>query len=288
MTNRILLAIELFALAIFIGHAIAYIINHKVLLSLTPFYNPDTFTLGTILNAASIAVLSYLGFDAATTLAEEHRGRAILIGRAVVLSVFIIGLLFISQTYLAYLAYPTYNFEHPDTGFYEVAMTIGGSILLAVTTISTAIAWGIGDGLVATTAIARVIYAMGRDGFLPKLVARVHPRFGTPWIATLIGGCISTAIAILVPLDLLVSLVNFGALTSFILLHIAVIYYFGYKKNDLMPAIISIVGLVILGFVWYGLDINAKLLGILWLTFWIIYIAIFTKGFKKTIVIPSS
>ena len=100
--------------------------------------------------------------------------------------------------------------------------------MLSVATILTAIAWGIGDGLNGATAIARVIYAMGRDGVLPRAVAKVHSKFSIPWVATIIGGVISTLIAILLPLDLLVSLVNFSALTAFILLHIAVIYYFTY------------------------------------------------------------
>ncbi|MGC8543977.1 MAG: APC family permease [Vulcanisaeta sp.] len=286
MANRLLLIIELAALLIFVGYAIGYAVIHKINPTFTPFYNPQTFKLDTLLNATSIAVLSYLGFDAATTLAEEHRGRAMYIGRAVVLSVFLIGLMFISQTYLAYLTYPTYNFQNPDTGFYEVATTVGGSILLAIVTISTAIAWGIGDGLAVTTAIARVIYAMGRDRFLPRAVARVHPRFGTPWIATIVGGSISTIIAVTVPLDLLVSLVNFGALTAFILLHVAVLYYFGYKKGELRPVLVSIAGLAILIPVWYGLSFDAKMLGISWLIFWIIYTMIITKGFKGRIAIP--
>jgi amino acid transporter len=283
--NIILLIIELVALAMFIIMTLMYIFSNNIPFTLTPFYNKNNFTLTTILNATSIAVLSYLGFDAATTLAEENRGKATFVGRAVVLSVFLIGLIFISQTYLAYVAYPV-NFSNPDTGFYEVASAVGGFILLTTVTLSTAIAWGIGDGLAATTAIARVIYAMGRDGFLPRVISRVHPKFGTPWIATLLGASLSTFVAILIPLDTLSSLVNFGALSAFILMHIAVFYYFGYKKKRLLLTLPSIAGILVLGLVWTGLSNDAKILGFSWLAFWIVYSAILTKGFKVIPKVP--
>ncbi|HLI46808.1 MAG TPA: amino acid permease, partial [Geobacterales bacterium] len=286
--NKVLLAIELFALAAFIAYTLGYAISNNLSFSLTPFYNQSTFNINTILTATSVAVLSYLGFDAATTLAEEHRGKATYVGRAVVLSVFLIGIFFITQTYLAYITYPTYQFQDPSTGFYEVAQAVGGIILLTITTLATAISWGIGDGLVATTAIARVIYAMGRDGFLPKLVARVHPKYGTPWIATLLSGLISTIIAVSISLDVLTSLVNFGALSAFILMHVAAIYYFGYKNKKYLVTVPSIFGLLVLGFIWYGLDINAKILGFSWLVFWLIYTAILTRGFRKKVSLPSA
>jgi amino acid transporter len=281
--NNTLLAIELAALVIFFVLSIAYIITRHIPLSIDPLYNASSFKISSILNAASIAVLSYLGFDAATTLAEEHRGKAEFVGRAVVLSVLAIGIMFISQTYLAYLVYPTYQFSNPDTAFYDVAQTVGGLLMLSVATISTAIAWGIGDGLNATTAIARIIYAMGRDGFLPRAVAKVHSKFGTPWVATIIGGAISTLIAILVPLDLLVSLVNFGALT---LLHIAVIYYFTYRKRHILYVLIPIAGLIVLVPIWWGLSMDAKILGIAWLSLWLIYMAVITRGFRSKLLVP--
>jgi amino acid transporter len=284
--NNTLLAIELAALVIFFVLSIAYIITRHIPLSIDPLYNASSFKISSILNAASIAVLSYLGFDAATTLAEEHRGKAKFVGRAVVLSVLAIGIMFISQTYLAYLVYPTYQFSNPDTAFYDVAQTVGGLLMLSVATISTAIAWGIGDGLNATTAIARIIYAMGRDGFLPRAVAKVHSKFGTPWVATIIGGAISTLIAILVPLDLLVSLVNFGALTAFILLHIAVIYYFTYRKRHILYVLIPIAGLIVLVPIWWGLSMDAKILGIAWLSLWLIYMAVITRGFRSKLLVP--
>ncbi|MBD6956316.1 MAG: APC family permease [Thermoplasmatales archaeon] len=140
--NKVLLIIELLALALFVIMTLLYIFSKHIPFTLSPFYNPSTFTLSTVLNATSVAVLSYLGFDAATTLAEENRGKASFVGRAVVLSVFLIGLIFISQTYLAYVAYPT-TFSNPDTGFYEVASTVGGFVLLTTVTLSTAIAWGV-------------------------------------------------------------------------------------------------------------------------------------------------
>jgi hypothetical protein len=90
----------------------------------------------------------------------------------------------------------------------------------------------------------------------------------------------------LIPLDTLSSLVNFGALSAFILMHIAVFYYFGYKKKRLLLTLPSIAGILVLGLVWTGLSNDAKILGFSWLAFWIVYSAILTKGFKVIPKVP--
>jgi APA family basic amino acid/polyamine antiporter len=69
----------------------------------------------------------------------------------------------------------------------------------------------------------RVFYAMAKDGLLPAWTARVHPRFRTPWLATLVTGGICAIVAGLTPIDVLGELVSIGTLFAFVLVSIGVV-----------------------------------------------------------------
>ena len=79
--------------------------------------------------------------------------------------------------------------------------------------------------------VARVLFAMGRDRQLPHALARVHPRYHTPYVGMLATAVISLAVALAMRnlLDELATIVNFGALRGFVLLHVSVIVEFGFK-----------------------------------------------------------
>ncbi|MGB9800374.1 MAG: hypothetical protein ACPLUL_09805 [Thermanaerothrix sp.] len=149
------------------------------------------------------------------------------------------------------------------------------------------LAWGIGDGIAAQAAVSRVLFGMARDEQLPKFLAWVHPKYKTPWIAIFVVALITLPIATLLDLEVLSSLVNFGALTAFMVLHITVIaYYFFYKKERSPQGILNylvlpLIGLVIIGFVWANLNIHAKTLGFIWLGVGFVVLLIVSRGFRK-------
>ena len=94
--NRYMLAMELVILALFVilGLAALYGGTGAGRLTLKPIYDPHVFSLATVAGATSIAVLSFLGFDGISTLAEENRGGQNAVGRATVLSLLLVGVLF--------------------------------------------------------------------------------------------------------------------------------------------------------------------------------------------------
>ncbi|RYL92520.1 APC family permease [Sporolactobacillus sp. THM7-4] len=287
-TNKIILFLEFVVLAIFIIVGISAIAQHTngAHFTFKPLYDPNQFALPTVMGAVSIAVLSFLGFDAISTLAEESNGGKKAVGRATVFSLIIVGVLFIIQTWVAALIFPNFNgFKNPDTAFYQVAGIAGGNWLRILTIVATAVSWGIADALVAQTAISRVLYSMARDGKLPHILARIHPKFKTPYVSTLLVAIISLIVTTIFSSQIgkLASVVNFGALSSFILLHIAVMNFFLRKKkskNYLQYFIMPLIGLLVIGFVWWNLDSLAKTLGFSWLAIGIIYL-IFLKIFGK-------
>lgn len=270
----VLLAVELVALAIFLGFAIHYVFfaRHGAAgWSLAPFFQPQHLDGRFIATATSIAVLSFLGFDAISTLAEETKNPRKTVGNATVLALLILGLIFIAQTYITALAHPDYRSLSPDLGFFDIGREVGGAWMYVMLIIVNVIATGIANALSAQLAISRILYSMGRDRALPgsTFLAHVHPRLKTPANATLLVAALSIVLALAIPEEVILKLVNFGALTAFMLLNLTVFVYFYIKQKQrrhifsylVFPAL----GLAIVGFVWSGFDRATFMFGGMWL-----------------------
>lgn len=276
--NRYMLAMELAALGLFLVMA-AIALHHGVgagRLTWAPVYDPKVFSWGMIAGATSIAVLSFLGFDGISTLSEENTGRPGAVGRATVLALLLIGALFMLQTWVATDLAKGMQFSSADTAFYEIAERAGGAWLKLVTIVALVIALAIGNAMAAQGAVARVLFAMARDNKLPRVLARIHPRFKTPYVSTIAVAVVSLMVGLLFDtrVDDLTRVVNFGALASFVLLHIAVINHFLVRQRSgdwLRHFICPFIGLVIILFVLYEMDRAAKLLGACWIAIGVVY-----------------
>jgi amino acid transporter len=219
-------------------------------------------------------VLSFLGFDAISTLAEETKGGTRIVGQATMIALCIVAVLFILQTYIAALLVPNQTSFAGDTAtndaFYSVSAIVGGSGLKIVIAMSAALSAAIANALVAQAATARLLFAMARDGQLPRFLAHVHPKRRVPERAVLFVAAVSLVLGLFFvgQVGLISSLVNFGALFSFLMLHVSVVVYFLIKQRRrsfgihlLAPAI----GFGIIAFVLVNADVHAKLGGLVWL-----------------------
>ena len=182
--NKVMLVAELVVLAIFLVVGIVALANGAGRgFALTPLYDSSTFSLGLVFGAVSIAVLSFLGFDGISTLAEENRESARTIGRSMIAALAVAGLLFVVQTWVAALLVPDpqrliAEGDAGGTAFYDAAAVAGGAWLSTLTAVATAIAWGFANSLVAQAATSRLLFAMARDRQLPSFLRRVHPAAG--------------------------------------------------------------------------------------------------------------
>ncbi|MFF2446589.1 APC family permease [Neobacillus sp. NPDC058068] len=286
--NKIIVVLELIVLVVFVGAAIIAISKgvNGAEFNFKPIFDKQNFSMSMVMGAVSIAVLSFLGFDAISTLSEETKGGKKVVGRAIIFSLLVVGVLFIIQTWVAALIWPDYtSFENADVAFYQIAEIAGGSWLKWTTILATALAWGIADALVAQAAISRILYSMARDRKLPKILAKVHAKYKTPYVSTLIVAAISLVVTIgfASQIDSLASLVNFGALTAFLFLHLSVINYFVRKqksKDYLNHLVFPLIGFLIIGYVWFNLDPTSKKLGFVWMAVGILYM-IYLKLTKK-------
>ncbi|MGH8191056.1 MAG: APC family permease [Rhodanobacteraceae bacterium] len=272
--NFVLLVVELIALGVFIALAIDFVFvrgRGAGGWSVAPFYQPQHLNWNFVATATSIAALSFLGFDAISTLAEETREPCKAIGNATVLSLLLLGAIFMVETYLAALVHPDYATLGAKLGFFQIARQVGGPALYVALILVNVIAAGIANALAAQSAISRILYSMGRDRVLPGagFLARVHPRWKTPVNATLLVAVLSVLLALTIPEEALLKLVNFGALTAFMLLNVTVFVYFYIKQHRhrqvFRYVLFPLLGLLIVAFVWSGFDRITFLIGGSWL-----------------------
>lgn len=278
--SKIFLIAELAVLAIFIVIGIIALAQGKGNgFSFDAFYNSETFSISLVLGAVSIAVLSFLGFDGISMLAEENKEKATEIGRAMFAALLLAGALFIVQTWIAAMLVPGVDKlltegDPTGTAFYSAAEVAGGIWLNKLTALATAIAWGFANALVAQAAVSRLLYAMARDKQLPKFLAKIDARTGGPINATYLTGIISLVLGVYLVtqkedfgLTLISTLVNFGALTAFIVLHISVIIHHKIRNkssDNWRHLLIPLFGIVLLGWVVIKANVAAQQVGIIW------------------------
>ncbi|MFI6331483.1 APC family permease [Micromonospora chersina] len=286
VVTRLMLVGELIVLALFLAVGGWALATGRGRFSWDAFYNADTFTWTLVAGAVSIAVLSFLGFDGISMLAEETRDGARQIGRAMAAVLVLAGVLFIAQTWLAAMLVPNpggllAEGDVNGTAFYDAAAVAGGGWLATVCAVATAIAWGLPNSMVAQVATSRLLYAMARDRQLPAFLAKVSVRRSVPINATLLTGVVSLALGLYMAtrsdgIALLSSLINFGAMVAFLVLHVSVVVHHLIRRRSgnwfahlLMPA----VGFVILAYVVVNANIAAQRLGLAWLALGMVVLA---------------
>ncbi|HEX6057467.1 MAG TPA: amino acid permease [Gemmatimonadaceae bacterium] len=188
----------------------------------TPFIAPPATgpgqTLGGfagIARAAGVVFFAYIGFDAVSTAAQEAKNpqRDLPIGILASLAICTVLYILMSLVMTGLAPYHTLDVAEPV----YVALDAAGPGLAWLKYLTTvgATAGLASVVLVMLMAQPRIFFAMSRDGLLPPVFSRVHPRFRTPWLATLITGSVAAVIAGLFPIRLLGELVSIGTLFAF-------------------------------------------------------------------------
>jgi len=271
----VLLAVMLAFLALFfvLGfHALSHGVGGAHL-SAKPFFQPDAFSSTVIFGALSVATLNFLGFDGISTLVEEARDGARAVGRATLWSVCLVAVLFVAATWLASLfvldlaAFPPG--PATDGAFYAIAETIGGH-WFKVAASSKVLVAGVAVAAASQVATARLMYGMARDGRMPRLLAHVHPRWRVPQRAILLVGFVNlvTGLAFAQQFELLTTLVCFGALVGFLMLHVSVLVHFGRRPQErrwFAHVIAPLFGGAIMLYVLWNMANNALFVGGTWM-----------------------
>jgi putrescine importer len=286
--NWALMAFQLLVIFFFVALSIGSVLGGEgtgTLFSLSPFVGEGA-EFGGVVAAAAIAAYSFLGFDAVTTLTEEAVDPARTVPRAIFLVALIGGGIFVVVAYFTQLVHPGGVFEAPDSAAFDIAVMIGGNLFGAVFLAALVIAQ-FTSGLAAQASGSRLLYAMGRDGVLPRRVfGAVHDRFHTPFLSIAAVGIVGL-LAVFLDVATSTSFINFGAFVAFTAVNVAVIVLWwqrrraGERLNALAYVVAPAIGAVIIVSLLVRLDRNAVLVGLVWLVLGTIILAITTGGLRK-------
>jgi putrescine importer len=248
----------------------------------------QSFSWRSLMLGAGIATVSYIGFDAISTLAEDAVCPERDIGFATVSVCVLETVICIVTVYLAALVVPDYTaFRDPDTAILDIGRLIGGTWMLG-SLIFVLLVAGLASALTGQAGASRLLFGMGRDGVIsPRVFAYVHPRFSTPTRSIYLMGGVAMVCALLMRFQLAVELLNFGAFAGFILVNLSTIRHFYMRlgkrtgRDFFTNLVFPMAGAVVCAYVWMNLTEKAKLVGSAWLGVGVIYLAIRTSGFRS-------
>ncbi|MEB4616002.1 APC family permease [Leucobacter sp. M11] len=289
MVSNIIVIVQLVFIAVFVLLAITYVTgNGNPVDFAAPFrgIGGEGADLSSLLAGSAVLCLSFLGFDAISTLVEEAKRPLRDIPRAIIVVTVGAGLLFVLISYLSQLVMPGTDFQNEVAAGNEVMDLAGGGFLI-VFFLSAYVAGTVGSAIAAQASVSRVLFSMGRDGMLPRsFFGYLSPRFKTPVRAILLVSVISVA-GIGIDADLLFSIVSFGALVAFSMVNLSVIrqYFFVDRlrgpSNTLRYLVAPLVGFLLTGWIWTSLQSNAIIIGLSWLAVGLVYLAVLTRGFRR-------
>ncbi len=286
--NFIMVSIQvviIVAFLIFTIKAITEGMGEGTLASFSPFYNPDIDFSYTVAGAAA-ACYCFLGFDALTTFTEDTIDPTKNIPRSIILTLLVCGAIFLVVTYFTHLVHPSFDYPNPDNAAYDIAKQVAPSIFGGIFLIGT-IAGQFAAGLSAQASGARLLYAMGRDGVLPKkFFGNLNHKTQTPVNAIILTGVVAL-FAVFLDVTKATAYINFGGFVAFFFVNISVIVYYFVKqkqrsvKGFFLYLVFPILGALLCLYLLVHLDKIAIILGCAWTVAGIIYLLILTKGLKE-------
>jgi len=288
-TNEILAVAMFVVLVLFLVSGVRYLLGiHLGRRELvTPFYDPQTFSLPVVLTGASIASLTYIGFDGISTLSEEVENPRRNIMLATVLTCLIIGVLASIQVYVAQLVWGDWKgFPDVDTAFVYVAGKAGGPVMFQLLNATLLVA-NFGSGTGAHLGAARLLYGMGREDALPRrFFGAIDPRRNIPRNNVLLVGVLALVGGLALTYQLGAEMLNFGAFIAFMGVNLAALTHYWVRAERRTPLdfILPALGLVICFYLWLSLRLPAKLAGGAWLGAGLLYGAVKTRGFRRNLV----
>jgi APA family basic amino acid/polyamine antiporter len=222
--NSVMVVIKVTVIIAFI--AIGYMFINQA--NWTPFIPPNTgewghFGWSGILRAAGVIFFAYIGFDAVSTAAQEAKNpqKDMPIGILGSLTISTILYILVALVLTGIVSYTALNVSDPVA----VGVNAMGEKLIWLRPIIklAAIAGLSSVILVMLMGQPRIFYSMAKDGLLPGLFSKVHPKFQTPYFSTIITGIVAMILAGILPISILGEMVSIGTLLAFAIVCISII-----------------------------------------------------------------
>jgi APA family basic amino acid/polyamine antiporter len=216
--NNIMVIVKVSVILIFIGVGIMFVQNANW----KPFIPENTgewghFGLSGILRAAGVIFFAYIGFDAVSTAAQEARNpqRDMPVGILGSLGISTVLYILVAIVLTGIVSYTQLNVADPVAVGVDA---MGKSMFWLRPIVKIAAIAGLSSViLVMLMGQPRIFYSMSRDGLLPPVFSRVHPKFKTPYLSTIITGIVAMTFAGILPINILGELVSIGTLLAFVI-----------------------------------------------------------------------
>jgi putrescine importer len=270
---------------------LAHGMGEGTLLTTKPFFHSG-ISVPAVLTGATVVCFSFIGFDAITMYTEEAKDRN-HVPKAIILCLLIGGSIFLVTGFVAQAVFPDVSaFTLTDDTLPEMAFFVGGKFF-QVLFLSAAFAATVASALASHASVSRMLHVMGRNRVLPKSIfGYVHPRRNTPVYATIIVGLVSL-LAITPSLELVASMINFGALVAFTFVNLAVIAHFAVRRREhrtlkqvCTNVVLPLVGTAMTGVLWSFLHRDALIIGLTWAAVGVVYAVVLGRvtGRRLTVV----
>ncbi|UOQ56589.1 APC family permease [Leucobacter allii] len=294
--NTVIVVVSLAAVLVFAVLAIKTAIGDPNAPSLIEPFIPGTESYSPIFTGAAVLALSFLGFDAVSTLSEEAKRPRKDIPRAIMLTTIIGGLIFIFVAWVGARAYYLSDWSQASQELLDAAGVVlfdhvGGEVLTAIFIIIT-VAGCFGSGLAGQVAVSRILYSMGRDSILPRPLGILSKRFGTPIVAATTVSVVALS-SLFLSLDQAAFMISFGALAAFAMVNLAVIrtYLFpqGGRTEPLTAwqviryGVLPLVGFALTIWLWTSLEGLTWIIGGIWLLIGVVILALKTGFFRRPV-----
>lgn len=294
--NIFIVSLSATIIGIFAIFAIKMAVNDPNAPSMIDPFIPGADGFSPIFAGAGVLALSFLGFDAVSTLSEEAKHPRRDIPRAIVLTALIGGALFIFVSWVGAIAYRPEDWsmiprEMIDAAGIVLANHVAGE-WLGILFVLFSIAGCLGSGLAGQVSVSRILYSMGRDGTLPKPLGKLWKRFGTPVVAASTVSVFALA-SLFLTLEQAAFMISFGALAAFAMVNLSVIRVYLFPNDGQAPArtpkdlvmrgLFPTIGLVLTIWLWTSLESMTWIVGGIWFAIGLVILIVKTRGFRKPV-----
>ncbi|WP_428943456.1 APC family permease [Pantoea sp. FN060301] len=290
--NSVIVVLQVAVMVVIMGMVIYGVANGEgagTLVSSKPFWSEDAHVVPMI-TGATILCFSFLGFDGISSLSEETKDAERVIPKAIFLTALFGGVIFVVVSYFLQLYFPDISrFKDPDASQPEIMLYVAGKAFqfgILIFSCVTVLA----SGMAAHAGVSRLMYVMGRDGVFPeRFFGYIHPKWRTPALNVLLVGVIALS-SVTFDLVTATALINFGALVAFTFVNLSVISQFWVRekrnktlKDNINFLLLPLCGALTVGALWINLEESSMILGLVWGTIGVIYLAFVTRSFRNPV-----
>ncbi|MBV4491112.1 APC family permease [Pseudomonas oryzicola] len=283
--NWLLVVLQLVFIVVFVALSIRNLGHQAEPLSLLAPFHHDGFSVPLIMTGAAVLCLSFLGFDAVSTMAEETSNPTYRIPMAILAVSLIGGLLFLVVSYCAQMVFPDWgNFADPDSASVDVMRRVGGELLVTAFT-ATYVAGCFASAMVSQASVSRVLFAMGRDGALPRAFGQLLTKKRVPAAAIVLVSLLSL-VALVITLDTVANMISFGALFAFSAVNLAVVKHYLVDRrlrgvrNYLLYGVVPGLGFLSTLWLWSSLTHLSFSIGLCWMGVGLVVLLGLTRAFR--------